>query len=629
MTQRRSIHRLAIFLTFSLLTAAAAAQPPPQQVEAVVAYAAENIDEATGLVKGSAMQPNVAESSPGAAAAYMLAGQPEKALPILQAILDCQDTDTESATYGQFRWYGAEGDPYSYDATLYALPVLGWVLHTHPEDLGEMRERLAEALSCALQAVEAEMAEPDSESYYLLQAACRASAGIALDRPEKSAAAADQVKRWLGLVTNGGFPNGHSQTFDALRLACLNWVLWSAGESEAIDEAVALVSADIAGRLWTPGQMLAGAAWRAYPGDYLAGGGVSGYILPMFGQGGYEGAEPFSMFMTLPRFEQLGSPPVEGTREFHTRSSGDVTATATYLCPQFTLGTMSGSLTSSSIPLLMQFPSGTPTAYAWASPAPARVASVQNGSNALVAFDFDRIGSGTRRQAFARIVLGKEEDIEAVHVHGGPWNNEPTGIAQRESLALQMHDCYVGLVIGRRGPVSGDIERRVKPGDLHWVESQPLSRLSLTIYGREGDKNLRRRLENVRVTFAVVVAQLSDYPSLADFAATMASSSLEQTIRTREVMLTAADKDDESPFEGAIIPRPKPKRDADVRKVIEQTIRFELPTTTLQIVEDMNIGEVISRSIDGEAVSADYLWSSSEFTYSAGMDLQEVLQSPE
>lgn len=613
-----------------LLCIAHAGAVPEAQVDAVVAYVSENIDDTTGLVKDSTGQPNLAETSPGAVAALMLDGDTEQARAIIGAIVDHQDTGPESKTYGQFTWYDKK--PYSYDATLYALPPLSWVLTHHGDDLGEMRGPLAESLSAGLAAIERETVESQSEAYSLLQAACRASVGRALSDDEKVQAAQKQVKKWLQMVTESGLPAGHSQTFDALRVACLNWVKWAGSENnDTVDAALHLALADVGERLWTPGPMIAGAPWRAYAADYIAKGGVSQYLLPMFGMGTFEGAEPFSMFITLPGCEQVAEPRdlSEGPWQVDTRgTSGPVAATSTYLAPQFTLGTFSGTLTGSSVPVLMQFPTGTPTAYSWAHPAPASVASVQSGPQAVCTFDFDQIGGGTRRQAFVRLMLGKQEDIEAVSVHGGLWNNEPTGIAQRESLALQMHDCYVGIVLGRRGPIDKDIERRVKPGSLEWVEGRPLSRLMLTIYGRQGDTNLARRFNNVRVTFAVVVTPDSEYETLADFARHLATTSVTQTVEKDTVTIEDTRQESESPFgDGGIIPKPKSKSIARTRTRIKHTVRFKLPATTLEVVEDMATGEVISRSVDGEEVSSEYLWSSPGFQYAPGEQLPPAVSS--
>ncbi|MFP3905048.1 MAG: hypothetical protein ACLFWB_12460, partial [Armatimonadota bacterium] len=243
-------------------------------------------------------------------------------------------------------------------------------------------------------------------------------------------------------------------------------------------------------------------------------------------------------------------------------------------------------------------------------------------------FDFDQIGGGTRRQAFVRLMLGKQEDIEAVSVHGGLWNNEPTGIAQRESLALQMHDCYVGIVLGRKGPIDRDIERRVKPGSLEWIEGRPLSRLMLTIYGRQADKNLPERFNNVRVTFAVLITPDSEYETLADFARHLATTSVTQTVEKDTVTIQDSRQERESPFgDGAIIPKPKRKDIAKTRARITHTVRFDLPTTTLEVVEDMASGEVIGRSVDGEELSSEYLWSSPGFQYAAGAQLPPDLLS--
>jgi len=626
---------LALVVTAALCTSVArAAEIDAGIVAGVAAYGQANFDNTTGLVRDAAGQPNLAESTPGYLAALLIqSGHGEQAQALVRAILANQDTQDGSQTIGYFRWYGGQGQPFSYDATLYAVPPLAWVLQNYRQELGSEAEALAGALNQAVAAIQRNLVEPHNEAYLMLQAAARASAGAALDKPAWVSSALSQVRAWLNLVKSHGLPEGHSPTFDCLRLASLLWVQNSLSEPSAeLTEAIRLARADVGMRLWAPRYKMAGAMYRSFPSDYLRSAGVSAYVLARyFGIGAIAHPEPFAMYFLLPAAGEPVAPPrLEMPYHINTRADGptSVTATTTFVAPEFSLGTMCGTLQASSVPVLICFAEhGTtsPTAYTQSYPAPAHVSAIQSEGMALCSFDFDNVGFGRSRQAYVSLVLGNASDMESIAVRGGEWNREPTGLAQLETMALATRGCYIGIVVGRCGPAEGAIERRVKPGDLHWVGQGDFSRLALTIYGRQAEYTLRRPLHDVRVVFGLCVVPQSQYPSLADFAAEFGKARIRQEVKPSKQRVD--DKDDEpKPMPtGGIIPEPKPKRDIQYRHLLEHTVELQAMGSVLQLTEDMRAGELLSTAINDTETSSEYLWSAPSFEYAAGADLAAAL----
>ena len=601
-------------------------------VAAMVSYGQANLDADSGLIKDQMGEPNLAESSPGTLAALLIQGGHEQAVQaLLAAILANQDTNAGAATSGLFRWYGGEDQPYSYDATLYAVPPLAWSLRNHRQALGEGADRLAEALQHAVGAIRREAVQPDEEAYLMLQAAAYASAGAALNQPELVAQAVSQIRSWLALVKAHGLPAGHSPTFDAMRLAAMLWVQESSAQPDAaLTEAFRLARADVGMRIWDPGQRLGGAMYRSFRPDYLGNAGVASYALAnYFGAGAMAGPEPFVMYFLLPAAGEPQAPArPEMPYQIDTRATkpARVAATSTYLAPEFSLGTMSGVLQARSVPVFICFAASdtAPGIYSEAHPATGHVSAVQKGGTALCSFDFDNIGFGTSKQAYVRLVLGGRPDIEAVRVHGAEWDGKATGVGQFQTLVLATHGCYVGIAIGRCGPPDIRAEQRVKPGDLHWAGEDRLARLVFTVYGRQDDYALRRPLHDVRVTLGVHVVPQSQYASLEEFAFDFSKIRIRNEVEKIKERLRE-EEEKPRPGSGGIIPDPKPKKDLKYRQLIKQTIEMKTPEVVLRLTEDLIGAELLSTEADGVELASEYLWSSPGFTYAANEDLSAAL----
>ncbi len=614
-------------------SSAHAASVEAEVVAAVVAYGEHNLNQATGLVKDSIGDVNLAESSCGYYAALLIqGGHAAQAHDLLTAILANQDTRAGSETKGCFRWYGSEDQPFSYDATLYVVPPLAWSLRNYRQQLGDDAEVLAKALNQAVVAIQRHLVGPESEAYLMLQAAAQASAGAALDQPGWVAGAQSQVRSWLSLVKSQGLPQGHSPTFDSIRMAALLWVQSSLqAPSPEVTEAWRLMRADACMRLWMPARKLAGAIYRSYPSDYLRSPGVVAYVLSRyFGIGTIEGVEPFAMYFLLPAGDLPMPPPAPALPyQVDTRATGTakVEATSTYVAAEFSLGTMSGTIQDSSVPILICLaePDATPTIYSQSYPATAHVSAVQSGGLALCSFDFDDVGQASRRQAYVKLILGSPSEVEAVYLRGGEWNHQPTGVGQLEAIAVETRGCYVGLIIGRCGPAEAAIERRVKPGDLHWAGEGPLSRLVLTVYGRQQDYALQAPLQDVRVVLGVGVVPQSQYPSLAEFGAEFARSRVKQEVEAIKQRIDEEGEHARRSINEGIIPDPKPKKDIKYRYLLKHSVELQALGRTLQLTEDLRADQLLGTTVDGSEVAAGSLWTGPGFAYEPGADLVQAL----
>ncbi len=618
---------LALFATLTCSLAVAAVDPAV--VSAVIAYGRDNLDDTSGLVRDATRQPNVAESSPGYLAAMLIEGGHDAAVgALVDAIVANQDRETRSATRGYFRWHGSGG--YSYDATLYVLPVLSWCARHHQRALGSRAGALTDAIRLGVDALDGYSFEPQDEAYTMLQAAARASAGAALDDARLISRARTAVDKWLNLVAANGLPEGHSPSFDAMRLAALYWVSSASAEtSPALETAIRLARADGALRVWRPHNVLAGPAYHSFMSDYTASGGLSAYLCRgYFGTGPLDNVEPFVMHFLLPAppAVQPTSPDVPYTVRTIATSPGKVQGTCTHLAPEFALSTMSGKMTGTSLPMVLRFadPAYPEALAATVFPAEGHVSSVQQDGTALCAIHFDRIGVGTRRQAYVSLRIGRRDQIDEVFVRRAAWNMEDTGIDQREAFSFSMAGCYVGIVIGRCGPVEGDTVRRVKPGELRWAGVGPLERLQLDVYGRQSDFSIRQPLNDVRVTLGVHVAPASAYPSLEDFDAELARSRISEKVeQIRQRLEEPSQLPTRKPTDG-IVPNPQPRKDIPYRQLVQQTVTWRVAGSELQLIEDLNAGELLSTSVDGVALPMDLLWSAPGLTIPAGKGLDAL-----
>ncbi len=586
-------------------------------------YRAE-IDEANGLLLDQAGLPSVATESPG----YVLAAcesdtDIEQAQQVLRAILAAQDAQSGSARQGQFPWLAGQGQAPSLQATYFASPVLAQIYLEHSERLPpELQEKLGSGLELALAAVRGKPAPSEDDVTGLLRAASLAMLGRALGADQQIKESLKQVSSWLDKTLDKGLRDGHSPASDSYRLAALKWIWQAAGaqmRSQQLQDALMLMYYDLACRIQPESGALAGAAFYATPADYLYGGEYSPYIFYVdLGGPRPSRATPFAMFFVAPDYAPSADPlAVVGQQlpsqiSTEARDEAYIVRTDTYMHDRFSLGTMTGQPSETSIPLLVTFADHPerPTAYFFADPRPSYVTSMQVNNVGMITVDFDLIGRGNRLIAWLCGVLGPRSQITQVIVGGDEWNGLPTAISAMGTVAIERAGCYMGIRTLRAGPAEGKaVISGPKPAVLEWTGQGDAAELQLTVYARKPNYRLRRPLDNLRAGIVVKVVPVGSFESLVDFAADFARARLRQSVsRTKELLPEPTD-----PFKAVLTEhKPKSKSELEYKHMLLHTISYQDNETSWQVQEDMLNEEVTIRSVSGEPVASAGPWKIGE-----------------
>lgn len=600
---------------------------------AVIQYGHDNIDPQTGLVRDTTGVPSVAESSIGYVAACFLLGQDlEVARQVLEHLLECQQAD--GPTVGQFPWQGGTGSKVSEEALLYVAPLLAVIYREGGANLGEvLAGKLKLALERAWMALDRMRPTPTEEDHYLRLAAALATVGSALGNGGP-AQGTKMVRAWLSQVTANGLPAGHSPTFDAVKLLALKWVYEVAPEPSrpTINDALLLTAQDLAQRLHPSLTGLAGAQSVAFPSDYLAAPGFASYVLYTdFGGPRPSAPEPYLMAALTPGWRApqavraLVTQPLPRLVRTTSKPPATQQATTTFLGPGFSLGTLSGEVDENTIPLYATFAAAgkRPSLYAFCSPAPCHVQSLQNDNLALLSFNFDNLGAGSRKQAWVRLILGSADDIDQVYAYNQPWNDQPTSLGERESVALVAHGCYVGLTLTRSGPAANQEGPLAKPAALHWDGGDRKGDLSLLLYARQADYGLAQPIYDVRAGFIIELAPRAAYPSLADFAKHLEATRLKQTGRVYKERLPEKEKPVDP---NVMLPQPRAKTEYIYRNIVEQTIEYTNGPRRLRLVEDLLGEQTLQAFVGDQEVKPAGLWDTPAFKLEPGGDLSRALQ---
>lgn len=615
---------LLLLSIFCLLVPACALTPgDTPALRAVLDYGEANFDPPSGLIRDAVGTPNLAESSLGyVVAALTLQQDTERAKSVFSKLLDLQ------AKTGHFPWYAVAGSQPSEAASLYMAPLLAY-LHLHQAAaLGDLDPRLNSALVLLQTALPKIKVSPLDDTRFLLRAAGRAMVGAALSQDGPAAAAGD-VAAWLRLVSVQGLPQGHSPTSDATRLVALKWVREVAPEAQkaAVEQALTLAAVDLGSRVDPTSLYPAGAIYQAYPADYASATGFVQYVLYTdFGQALPDRVDPYVLAALAPAWrapqsvKALADP--GASTMLRTRGPDPVRATDTYLGANYSLGTMCGEVSDSTLPIFLTFArTARPDAYFYCTPS-ASVQSVQADGLSLSSFNFDDLATPNRRQAFVKGVLGHPEDIEEVYCYGVKWNDLPTSLGEMETLAFTTRGCYVGLTLTRVGPAGNQSGNPAKPATLRWSGEGRKGDLVLTIYARQAEYTLPQPENNVRAGVVVEVAPQMAYLTLADFVKHLAQGQIKQNLRTLRQRVPGAEKPRDP---NVIIPDPQSKIDMIYRDTVEQTTTYTNGERSLTLVEDL-IGNIpLQRQINGTLLDEKYLWEADKFKYDPATKLTDAL----
>jgi len=596
------------------------------------------IDEATGLVLDQAGLPSVAAESPGYVLAAFEGGTDiEQAQQVLRTILASQDAQPGSARQGQFPWLAGPGKAPSLQATYFASPVLAQIYIEHAQELSpELREQLQSALRLALKAVRSGSPASEDDVTKLLRAASLAMLGRAVGNDQSVTESLKQASDWLNEILDKGLRDGHSPASDSYRLAALKWIWQAAGpdmREGKLEDALMLMYYDLACRIQPESGALAGAALYAKPADYLNGGQYSPYLIYLdLGGPRPQIMTPFAMFFVAPDY----APPADllavvrqqlpSQVSTEARDEAYIVRTDTYMHNRFSLGTMTGQPSGTSITLMVTFADcpARPTAYFFADPRPSHVTSMQVENVGMITVDFDLIGRGNRLTAWLRGVLGPRSEIKRVIVSGNEWNGLPTAVPAMGTVAVQRSECYVGIRVLRAGAAEGKaVISGPKPGVLEWTGPGEANELQLTVYARKRSYRLRQPLNNLRAGIVVKVVPVDSFESLSAFAADFARARLRQSVeRTKELLPEPSD-----PFKAVLTEhKPKSKSELEYKHMLLHTISYQDNETSWQVQEDMLNEEVTIRSVNGEPMASVGPWKIGERVLAwQGQGLHEFL----
>ncbi len=585
----------------------------PGLLEPVVAYATSHYDKTTGLITDKYGRPDVVGSSIGFVAVALAGSEKNRQLArdVLSAILSNQDTTEHSATCGHFKWLGGPKADYQSSATLYVVPLLAYIHVTYGSAVlgSDLDGKVIAALQLGKTALQRDERRGEDGTTYLLRAAALAAAGRALDDTGLVSRAVELAAKWGRRVRAHGMPEGHSPTYDALKVAALRWVCWAGPARAGLEDAYKLLWFDFVQRADKNTGCLAGAIRTAFGDDYLTGASVASYLI-YFDLGGPRPAviEPFAAYLLVP--PPLGivvSPPSMPLTVTTACDEPDaVTRTDTFVCPDFTLGTLSGHVNDDAILALVTYSLGgdQPTSYFFMRGGPASVSSIQHENTAIVSVDFDNLGGRGRQQAWVDGIIGTRYNIERVLLFGTDWPGFDVAVGEMSVLAVQTRNCYLAVRPLHCGPAVGrQVREGPKAAMLGWIGSGPTSQLRLRIYAHHpASPQPARPLDNVRATFMVRVEPRGAFQSLEEFSRAVTRTRVLQTVKRQKKRL----RDQEDARKPPMLTEWKPKSKAEMvyQHFLFHTINYTSPDLSMVLTEDMIANQPVSRTVNGQPADA-------------------------
>ena len=195
--------------------------------DGVIRYGDAHFDPKTNLVwRADKGRLDVCQHSLEYAAALLAAGQQrERANAVVSAVLDHQDVDPDSPTFGNFLWWHGETRVRDRNAVCFMSPWLAHLAIEHGEKLSaENARRLPEALRRSIHGVRAHKSGPDYTNIWLLKAASMVMLGRALGEEELERDGADRIGRWIQYTAENGISEYNSPCYNAVDVYALEWI---------------------------------------------------------------------------------------------------------------------------------------------------------------------------------------------------------------------------------------------------------------------------------------------------------------------------------------------------------------------------------------------------------------------
>jgi len=612
--------------------AMASAQWSGHLLELSIAYGDAQLDTQSCLVRDAAGVPDVAKDSPGYAVALLEhGGSVERARVVWEAVLAQQDKRGKSPTRGCFKWSTASED-HDPGTLIYTAPMLARAYSSHAAALGDAcAAGLKEAMELEVEALSQEERRSEDEEA-LIRHGALATLGAALGRPQYVTRAVEAVTEWVKRVGTQGRHWPPSPTRDALRILALGQIWGAAAQADRaiVEQALILCYKDFAQRVHFAVPALAGGiaadGWEAAPGH-----GLPAYLIYRdFGGQLAARVRPFAVAFALCPYQVPEAivalvrpdftPYSVETNSSEGRVSRIPARTDTFMDPAFTLGTMTGWCTPDSLPTYVTFgrEQADATAYFAVHDGPAHVSSLQARNFAICSFNFDRMGVGNRVLAWVEGVLGGARDVQEVWALGSAWNGQPIAVPAGGTVVVRRGGVYMGVTLLESGPPGVASTTRRKPGILEWKAVGEDAHLTLSVYGRQEDFQLKDAIDDVRAGFVIQLWDGDEVESIQDLAAWMDTSQIKQTYAPmieREVLPgqepSVLDKDK---------PRPRDRYKVRTQKVHTITYAYRRGKGDVyELVEDLEGEVVLSRTGNGTELGTGFWWDSPGLTMPPGI----------
>jgi hypothetical protein len=413
----KNIPLLLVLVWPSVLTGADFKEANQFLRDGAIEYGNVNFDPSTNLVRRVDSHYNrldVCQHSLEYAAALMAAGQQiERANAVLSSVLDHQDIDEASPTFGNFRWWHDEDRVRDRNAVAFMSPWLAHVALEHAQRLtADNARRLREALQRCIKGVRAHGSGPDYTNIWLLKAASMVLLGRTLEEADLETDGAARLDRWIAYTAENGVSEYNSPCYNAVNVFALEWIYHYATDATLrakVAQCLDYFYADIFQNWHWEAGIGAGTHSRAYDRDRDTGRSlVSCLVFKQCGQPMRETARSFTYVFGVNDYavpariraaaRKTGMYPF--SLRYRVLRDAAAVDCALFMTPQFSLGTQTGRRPVYNDRPLWDIPfkityAGTKTERraSYIAPKPttkhATIASVQQGSSAIVIYELD------------------------------------------------------------------------------------------------------------------------------------------------------------------------------------------------------------------------------------------------
>jgi len=462
-------------------------------LDGAISYGDKNFDPESKLVRRVDAHYNrldVCQSSLEYAAALLAAGQQiERANAVLSAVLDHQDVDEDSPTFGNFRWWHDEQRVHDRNAVAFMSPWLSHIALEHGERLTATNaRRLREALPRCIKGVRAHGSGPDYSNIWLLKTASMVTLGQALGEADIETDGAARLDRWIAFTAGNGVAEYNSPCYNAVDVYALEWMHHYATD-DSLRQKVAgcldFLYADIFQNWHWEAGIGAGTHSRAYDRDRDTGRSlVSCLVFKQCGQPMRETARPFTYVFAVNDYavpagiraaaRKVGMYPF--SMHYKILRDAPTVACTLYMTPHFSLATQTGRRPVHNDRRLWDIPfkityAGTKTERraSYIAPKPttkhATIASLQLGPSAIVVYEVD-LKDSKLRDGRLRLDIEPSEGgmCDEIIVAGQPYDRSMLTLESGAVLGWRVAETLVAVRLlrsqglgrqrpERRGPV--------------------------------------------------------------------------------------------------------------------------------------------------------------------------------